>query len=562
MIAIVATRIAADMSLASLRTTKPSMRCRLMAGCALLGATLLLPQIVVAAPTPAAAASAASGGVASAAVPRFEVDEYRVDGNTVLSEDEIDRAVMDYLGPDRTASDVEAARAALEAAYEKKGYPTVSAEIPRQRMENGVVVIKVVERTVGRLRVKGSRYYALAPIEQGAPSVAEGKVLNMHDVQHDIVALNQLPGRSITPVLKAGVAPDTVDVDLNVQDQFPLHGTLELNNRRSVDTTPLRLLASLDYDNLWQRGDSATISFQVAPENTTDAQVGSGSYLFRIPDSPLSLLASYVHSDSNVTTVGSTNVVGKGDIAGLRLLVPLGIGDGFIHSLSVGADYKDIQEQEEIGETASSAPVRYFPLTATYQASWSGATSQVNLVSSLVINPRGLGSNAVAFDNKRFDANQNFIYVRASLDWTQTLPRDFQLYENAMVQMSPDPLISSEQFSLGGLDTLRGYLESEALGDYGGVLQSELRTPSLDSVVGQPLNDLRGFAFFDVGAAAIRDPLPEQQQAYTMYSTGIGVRMQMFGYLNTELIGAFPLADGPTTKAGSSQFLFRIYGAF
>ena len=78
--------------------------------------------------------------------------------------------------------------------------------------------------------------------------------------------------------------PDTVDVDLDVTDKFPLHGSLELNNRYNADTTSTRLAASLSYDNFFQRGDSGTLSYQVAPENVRDAEVTSASYLFHIPD--------------------------------------------------------------------------------------------------------------------------------------------------------------------------------------------------------------------------------------------------------------------------------------
>ncbi len=92
---------------------------------------------------------------------------------------------------------------------------------------------------------------------------------NVTQLQHDIVTLNQRPDRSVTPVLKAGIAPDTVDVDLQVTDTLPLHGSLELNNAYSQATKPLRLLATLSYDDLWQRGDSATVSYQIAPERSS-----------------------------------------------------------------------------------------------------------------------------------------------------------------------------------------------------------------------------------------------------------------------------------------------------
>jgi hemolysin activation/secretion protein len=492
----------------------------------------------------------------------FDIAEFRVEGNTVLTEVEIDRAVYDFLGPDKTASDVEKARAALEAIYQQKGYPTISAEVPEQRVADGVVVLKVAERTVGRLRVRGSRYHDLADIKAGAPSLAQGKVPHMPDLQRDIVALNQWPDRAVTPSLRAGAAPGTVDVDLDVKDQFPGHATLELNNRQSQDTTELRLSGSLSYSDLWQRGDSATVTFQVAPERPSDAEVFAGSYLFRIPDSQMSLLFSYLHSNSNVTTVGSTNVIGKGDVAGLRMLVPLGVDEGFIHTLSAGFDYKHFDDNIALGGSSTDAPVTYYPVTLSYQASWVGERAETNLLTSFVFTFGGPGSGPAAFDFARFSARPGFAYLRTDLSRTQTLPDGIQFFGRLAGQLAGEPLISNEQFSLGGLDTVRGYLESEALGDFGGALQTEVRSPPITEAAGLPLNDLRGFGFFDAGTVVLHNPLLQQRPSDVLTSTGVGLRLRLFDHVNGEVVAAFPLNDGPTTKAGNPRALFRIYGDF
>jgi hemolysin activation/secretion protein len=537
----------------------------LLVACAV--APIVLPDAVCAQPAAAAAAQqpAAAQRLAPAqqsATPRFEIDDFRVDGNTVLSEEDIDSALYDYLGPDKTINDVEKARAALEAAFANKGYPTVSAEIPVQRVRDGLVILKVTERTVGRLRVTGARYYDLGEIKAGAPSLAEGKVPHMPSVQKDIVALNQWPDRTIAPALKAGAAPDTVDVDLQVKDQSPLHASIELNNKQSADTTPLRAVATLSYDNLWQRGDSASISYDMAPQRASDTEVLSGSYLFHIPDSQLSLLFSYLHSDSNVATVGSTNVVGKGDTAGVRLLIPLGYAEGFVHSLAVGVDYKRFYEADTFAGATSDVPVTYYPLTATYQGNWSGDTSQTGFVANVVMAPQEFGSSQLEFDNKRFAATGNFIYLRADMTRTQDLPHDIELYGHLTGQVTGNSLVSSEQFSLGGMDTVRGYLESEALGDIGGALQLEVRSPKLPIEPMWPLNEARAFAFYDIGTTSIHNPLPEQIHAYGLSSAGFGLRLQLFDYLYGEVADAFTLSEGPVTKAGTNRVLFRVYGEF
>ncbi len=521
---------------------------------------LTAPFAAIAAPNPPAATPAASAPPAP--VQHFDLLEIQVVGNTVLSEREIEAAVYPFLGPGKSAADVDRARAALEALYAAKGYPTVSAEIPLQHASSGVVVVRVVERPVGRVRVTGARYFDPQAVREGAPALAPGTVPNMPAVQQNIIALNQLPDRTVTPALRAGKTPDTVDVDLQVQDKPPLHASLELNNQQSQSTTPLRLQGTVSYDNLWQRGDSASLSFQVAPEHPADAQVISGSYLYHIPDSKLSLLASYVDSNSKVTTLGSTNVVGKGQIAGFRLVLPLGIGEGFVHSLSAGLDYKDLTENVGFGGATSATPVIYVPFTLSYQASWTGSEAQTDLLASLVAASRVVGSSVADYDARRYDARPDWAYLRADVSRTQNFPHDVQAWAHVTAQATPDPLVSSEQLSLGGVNTVRGYLESEALGDYGAALQAELRSPSIDQMIGGPVNSLRVHAFFDAGVASIHNPLPQQVNSYTLSSAGVGARIRVYDYLNGSLEDAVVLSPGPVTRSGTNRVLFRLYGDF
>src|SRR6266542_1972989 len=163
-----------------------------------------------------------AGSVAAEAVTRtsprtIDVNEYRVEGAHHLSAAEVEAALDPFLGPGRALEDVEAGRAALEKAYSDKGYQSVTVAVPQQTVRDGIVALHVTEGKVGRLPVRGARYFLLSEIRRQAPSVAEGTVPNFNDIVRDIVLLNQIPDRRVTPALRAGVVPGTVDVDLNVQ---------------------------------------------------------------------------------------------------------------------------------------------------------------------------------------------------------------------------------------------------------------------------------------------------------------------------------------------------------
>jgi hemolysin activation/secretion protein len=547
-----------------------------------------------AAAVPAYAAKAASGGTAAnaagpasppaatpeqkpAAAQRFDIDDFAVEGADTLPQIEIEEAIYPFLGPNKSADDVEKARAALEKAYHDKGYQTVSVSVPQQNAQAKVISLKVTELKVGRLRVKNSRYFDLDKITDKAASLKEGTVPNFTDVTKDIVALNQWPDRRVTPALRAGATPGTVDVDLNVEDKVPLHASVEFNNRQSPNTTAPRITSTVHYDNLWQRGDSFSFSYQVAPQRPSDAEVFSGSYLARVEDVDwLSVLVYAVKSSSDVATVGGTNIVGPGQILGSRAVITLPTRENFFHTLSVGLDYKHFDQTVKLGGDGFASPVTYYPVVASYGATFQNEKFTTQLNAAVTYNLRPLSSSPTDFDNKRFDASASFIHLNADLSHTQELPEGIQLYGKIQGQVADGPLVSSEQFSVGGLDTVRGYLESEVLGDNGIVGNIELRSPNVGDLLqkemkdetgqGAPrfvtFNEWRFFGFADAGTVTVLRPLPEQQSKFDVWSYGIGTRFKFLEYFNGTVIYSVPMISQTVTEARNPLVNFRIWGEF
>ncbi|MCW0182025.1 ShlB/FhaC/HecB family hemolysin secretion/activation protein [Zavarzinia sp.] len=533
----------------------------------------MLRAVVIAAPCLLGAAGAARAEEASAPAGderRIDIWEYRIEGTHALAQTDVERAVYPFLGPHRRIDEVERARASLEKAYADRGYQTVAVEIPAQDVKDGVVLLKVVEGAVGRLRVRGARYYSLDQIKAEAPSLAEGSVPDFTAVTQDITGLNQQPDRRVTPSLRAGVAPGTVDVDLMVEDRLPFHGSLELNNGYSANTKPLRLNASLRYENLWQLGHSLTLGFQVAPEDRDDGEVYSASYLARFPRNPaFSLLVYGVKNESDISTLGGTNVVGRGETLGLRGLVTLpGGADDFFHQASVGLDYKHFEELVGLGDAVGqSAPVTYFPVTADYTGTWSGEGEQTDAGIGLTFNLRGLGSGQSDFQNKRADSRGDFVYLRGHASHTRELPAEFQLFARIEGQVSDQPLVSSEEISAGGLDTVRGYLESESLGDNGVIGRLELRGPNLQGIADTDwsagtVNEWRFHVFADGALLAVLKPGAEQDDDFSLASVGVGSQIRLLDYLNGVVDLGVPLVDQSNTRAGDPRLHFRVWGEF
>ncbi|CAL76065.1 conserved hypothetical protein; putative signal peptide;putative hemolysin activation/secretion protein [Bradyrhizobium sp. ORS 278] len=517
----------------------------------------------------------ADKGTATKPSPRFDIDEYRVEGADRLPQIDVEAAVYPFLGPGRSAEDVEKARAALEKAYHDRGLQTVGVSIPEQDATRGFVVLKVAENKVGRLRVKGSRYFDLAKIKESAPSLKEGTVPDFKAVTRDIVSLNQWPDRRVTPALRAGVTPGTVDVDLNVEDTYPLHGSYEINNRQSPSTSALRSSIVLHYDNFWQRGDSANVSYQEASLNRKDAMVVSGSYLARTDRDWLNVLLYGVKSWSSVATVGGANVIGPGQVIGARAVITLPAKGDLVHNISLGADYKNFAQTLSLAGGSFSSPVNYVPMVASYGATWKIENALTQLNVAITGGTRGIGSSLQEFDAKRFNATPSFIHLKADLSHTQDLPGGMQLFAKVQGQIADQPLVSSEQFSLGGQDTVRGYLESEALGDYGTAGTLEIRSPDvtpyfqqkLENPMGAPINfnlfnDWRFYVFADAGRAKIIDPLPDQQSRFDLASYGVGTRVRMLNHFNGVFLIGVPLINQQATIVNHPRFSFRFWGEF
>ncbi len=496
---------------------------------------------------------------------RFYIQEYRVAGATKISALEVESAVYPFLGPGRTADDVEQARLALEKTFHNKGFQTVSVLIPQQDPRFGIIRLEVVEGTVARLRINGTKHFLPSKIRAAAPSLAEGGVPNMDDVRRDILALNRLPDRRVIPELKPGATFGTVEIDLNVEDELPLHGSFEINNRYSPDTSALRLNAALSYANLFQLGHTAGISAQIAPENPDDALIYSGFYLARVADSA-SLMLSATRQDSDVSTLGGGSVVGRGEIYSLRTLFDLPSSEGFFQNFSLGIDAKFFDEDINIAGNIIPAPIEYYPISANYAASWiHSKESFTELNSSLLFHLRGLGSDSDSYSNKRYASDGSFVILRGDASHTRDLKNGSQLFGKIQGQLANKALINTEQLSGGGLGNARGYLEGTALGDNGVFVTAEARSPSF---LGKPdqenprADEWRVHAFADAGLLHIYDALPGQDDQTNFASVGIGTRLRYREIFRSSLDLAVPLTNVPPTDRGDIRVTFRGWAEF
>ena len=517
-------------------------------------------------PASAATAATAAGPAPATAEPARKVDiaEYIVRGNTVLDARAIEKAVTPFLGPERTLKDVEAARDALLAAYQAAGYQSVYVDLPEQQVTQGVVFLQVNETRVGRVRVVGAEYNSPLDVRDQVPALKEGGVPDFNKAQTELAALNRSPKRQVMPLVRQGAMPGTMDVDLKVQDSSPWRASLGLNNDYSADTRKLRATASLGHDNLWQLGHSASISFFGAPQDLSQTQVISASYAAPLPGTNWSLEASAFVSDSNVATVGGTDVLGKGHSIGLKATYTVPSAGNWWHAFSVGVDFKNNKEALSLNGSADTVPLKYAPITLSYTGFRQSDKSQYGVGISLVVGTSSsfkYGSDWAAFDYKRYKASPSFMVLKTDLNGTHTFDGGQQVAFRFNGQMTDSPLVSSEQIAGGGMNSVRGYLSAEATGDYGMVGSLELRSQPL-TFLGSTVENWRVYAFADAARLRLKSPLPEQDDRFSLYSVGLGTTFKVGQYLAGRVDIGYPLVDGPRTKKHDTRVNFSLTASY
>lgn len=481
--------------------------------------------------------------------PPFDVLEFEVHGNTVLPVAAVEAAVSPHLGPQRGMAGVEGARAALDRAYQQAGYLSVVVDIPEQRVDQGVVQLRVVEGSVAQLRVTGARHFSQGWIRDKVPALAPGQVPDFNAVQTQLAALNRTADRRVQPLLSPGATPGTLNAELRVEDSLPLAASLTLHNRHAANTVPWRLVANLRYDNLFQQEHSLSITATTAPEATQQSRVLQLSYTVPAADGG-NWTGQLVHSDSLVEPLGSS-VIGQGTTLGLRRSWVLPASGSFSQSLTLGVDYKDVRQRIAAGNDVVSSPVRYLPLLAEWSTAFNTAAHSTQFDLTLTLANRAVLRRTVScaglpddqFSCAQRDADGSFMALRADLRHErQIADTGWRLVGRLAVQRATGALLSGEQFALGGADTVRGHLESRITGDQAWLASLTLRTPNQAPRLGlAAATELVASAFVDAGGAELLAPGIGQQAQSQIGGAGLGLALRLGARIDGTVDLAWPL---------------------
>ena len=505
--------------------------------------------------TPATSPSTSASRAVSPPVagsPALNLQEFQVRGNTVLSKEAIEEAVYPHLGPGKSVADVEKARADLEKAYHDAGYLTVYVTVPEQKVEHGVVTLKVTEGVIERTRVSGAQYTLPSRIKSEAPSIAEGEVPNFNDMQHDLDTINRAPGLRVTPALEPGRMPGTTDIDLKVNDSIPVSAWMDYNNAHSANTATNQLAGGVTYKNLFQRAQTLSMQFQTLPQHPAESTAVSASYMVPLDGYQRYLSIYGVHSISNVTSssvsLGDQALFGNNDILGARYIMPLRSRTGMTQQAILGMDYKDSKQDA----SGISTPVRYMTLDANYSLGLTDGSGNWQLGAGMVLGLRSGETDQLDFGQRRYQARDNFAVLKLDAQRQQKLPAGWALLASTNMQLSDQPLINNEQLTAGVVGSVRGYLQAEAAGDQGIRGSLELHAPTWNPGGWTLLKNIEPYVFLDGAYLHVTDALPGETASYTLASVGLGLNMNAGRGFSLNLNVGDPLKDGPKNNLSVS----------
>jgi hemolysin activation/secretion protein len=490
------------------------------------------------------------------AEPRFDVQRYDVSGNTLLSKEHIDRVLAPYTGTQRQLADVRRAQADLGAAYRELGYGTVQVILPEQNINAGVIRFRVLQPKIGKLALDGNRHFNDENIRHSLPTVKEGEIPNSGAIARNLQMTSEHPVKRTTLILRTAENPETVDVNVKIEDTKPWRVVATLDNTGNGDTGYWRSGIGYQHTNLFNRDHTISAQYITSPTHPSKVSIFGAGYhapLYAL-NSSVDVFAGY--SDVNSGTVqGLFSVAGSGTVFGARwnyYLPKWGTAD---QKLSVGIDYRAYHNDVTVGGIGLVPDITVRPVNITYTGTIKGSASEINYSAGLSTNiPGSSDGKSDDFLRSRAFATDNYKIFRYSASVVTGFAKDWQARAALHGQYTEDALVVGEQFGVGGPDSVRGFLVREISNDKGVSAQFEVTTPELARKAGLPDGvRLRAVGFYDYGAVSRNRPLPAEQASKTISDVGFGIRMHYGKLLSLRVDVAHVLRDGGTRQAGDNR---------
>ena len=463
----------------------------------------------------------------------FYVRDVEVLGNTVL-QSEIEAEINRFKRYFVTLEDLVCLRSQITNIYLDNGYITSGAFIPNnQDLDDGVVAIRVVEGDVSEIGIKGLKRLREGYIRSRLQSATD-KPLNRNELESALQLLLQDPLIArVDAELTASTTTGNNILLLDIREADAFFTNIGGDNYRSFSIGESQLTAGISHNNLLGFGDRLNASYNL----TEGLDLYSFGYTIPWNAQDGTVFISYDNSDSNIVDDRFNDV----DIASETESFSVGIRQPVIRSpnteVALGLNL-DLRRRQTFLDDEP------FPFTL-------GLTDGISNVTVLRFSQEwvlrqptqvfaarsqfNFGINAFDATINNVGADGEFLAWRGQFQWVQQLSPRILLVTGFGTQLTLDSLLSLEKFSLGRINTIRGYSENRLVTDNGVFSSVELRIP----VTSNP-QTFQLTPFVEVGTGwnneADTDPI-------TLASLGLGMRWSITSKLRMRLDYGVPLLN-------------------
>lgn len=463
----------------------------------------------------------------------------------LLSQEEIRKIVSPYEGKELSMQEMQKVADLISDEYRKKGYVTSRAYILPQSLKEDVLTIRVVEGKLGKLEIKGNRYFS-TPLLKKKIGIGSTGYFDYSAFQRSLVYINEHPDRVAKAILAPGAKPGTTDITVEVEDQLPFHVGFSYDNWGSRYIGKHRFALVLEHNNLTGHDDQIYIKSQVS--EGTRLVSGQARYIYPITRR-LELGGHFLYSKLKLgEEFEDLDSEGEAKIFGLFSNYKIIGRENLDVRLNLGFDHKDIKD-DLLGVQLSHDEISNLKFGFDVDANdrWGRTVFTAELDAGI---PDFLGSmEDVDPDASRVGAGGEFTKGVFNLFRLQPLPFETWLLWKNSFQVSNDTLPASEQFQIGGATSVRGYPPGEFSGDEGVYSALELSVPfyCLSKDINVPFRKeklydaFRFVVFWDIGRVSLNDALPGEEEDITLRSAGFGGRLTIVEDLECRVEVGYPL---------------------
>lgn len=522
--------------------------------------------------SPPAKDSAPPAQEAAGGMPRFEIQRFEVEGSSLLTREEVERAVAPFTGKQKDFGDVQRALETLQKTYLDRGFAAVQVLLPEQELQQGVVRFRVVEAKVSKITIQGNQFFDDENIRNSVPALKEGQTPSSIRIGENLRLANENPAKQTTVILRSGETQEEIDATIRVADEKQWKASLTLDNTGNPQTGNNRVSAGYRHSNFFNRDHVLTLQFITSLQKADKVTIFGMGYkipLYARGDS-IEMFAGGSNVDSGKVQ-DLFNVSGQGTIFGLRYnhLLPKA-GEFYEQKLVYGVDYRAYQNQVIFGVENLIPDITVHPASITYSGQWRFPTSEANFYVTGMQNIFPGGNDAADSDFKArgqrpgdaalgiAGARAGYRILRYGFSYNKAFTGDWLIRVSYSAQQTSDALVAGEQFGLGGAETVRGFLEREVASDQGYLGKVEFYMPDLADKIGFKNGRARLLVFYDFGGVERNSPLPEELRSSFISSAGFGLRASVGEYLSLRTDLAQVLNAGGSQSKGDGRLHFSL----